>query len=59
MVVREVFRWVITELGWLTVSQEVHSWWGHSISEVPNRGTSSYDVELQALGLSVFQRIGL
>ncbi len=59
MVIREVFSWVITDIGWFVVRWEVHSWRYDSISEVPNRGTSSYGVELQALGLSVFQRIGL
>lgn len=59
MVIRGVVDRVIGDFVWLGVRYEVRRWRSDSISEVPKRGTSSYGVELRALGLSVFQRIGL
>ena len=59
MVIRGVVDRVIGDFVWLGVRYEVRRWRSDSISEVPNRGTSSYGVELRAPGLSVFQRIGL
>ena len=59
MVIRGVGDRVIAEFVGLGVRYEVRRWRSDSISEVPKRGTSSYGVELRALGLSVFQRIGL